>query len=128
MRYLLDTHVLLWWLDDPALLSAAARSEIGDGKNSIYVSEAVAWEIAIKKALGKLQAHDDLEAALTANCFTALPVTISHAVGVGTLPPHHRDPFDRLLVVQAMQEGLTLISRDSYVAAYGVPHVVAGCA
>ena len=125
MTYLLDTHVLLWWLDDPALLSDAARRAIGDGKNTIYVSAAVAWEIAIKQALGKLQAPDNLEEVMAANRFLPLPVTVAHALGVRTLPLHHRDPFDRMLLSQALQEGFTLISRDPHVARYGVPYVVA---
>ena len=112
MTLLLDTHVFLWWLDDPLLLSKAARKAISDGKNTVYVSAAVAWEIAIKRALGKLDAPDDLEAVMTANRFQPLPVTIPHALAVGSLPPHHRDPFDRLLIAQARHEGLKLVSRD----------------
>ncbi len=76
MTLLLDTPAFLWWLDDPQLLSKAARKAIGDGKNTVYVSAAVVWEIAIKKSLGKLDAPDDLEAAMTANRFLPLPVTI----------------------------------------------------
>jgi PIN domain nuclease of toxin-antitoxin system len=125
MTYLLDTPVFLWWVDDPQLLSETARKAISDGKNSIYVSAAVAWEIAIKKALGKLDAPDDLEAVMTANRFLSLPVTIPHALAVLTLPSHHRDPFDRLLIAQALHEDFTFISRDQHVASYGVPHIVA---
>lgn len=125
MTLLLDTHVLLWWLDDPQLLSEAARIAIEDGKNAVYVSAAVAWEIAIKKTLGKLKAPDDLEAIMAANRFHPLPVTISHALGVMALPNHHRDPFDRLLIAQAMLEGITFVSRDQHVENYGVPHIVA---
>jgi PIN domain nuclease of toxin-antitoxin system len=86
MTLLLDTHVLLWWLDDPQLLSEAARTAIGDGKNTVYISAAVAWEIAIKRALGKLDAPDDLEAAMAANHFLPLPVTIPHALAVQPCP------------------------------------------
>ena len=125
MTISLDTHVFLWWLDDPRLLSSAARKAIGDGKNTVYVSAAVVWEIAIKKALGKLDAPDDLEAAMTANRFLPLPVTIPHALAVLALPKHHRDPFDRLLIAQARQEGFKFVSRDPYVASYGVPQIVA---
>ena len=82
MTLLLDTHVFLWWLDDPRLLSKAARKAVGDGKNTVYVSAAVVWEIVIKKALGKLDAPDDLEAAMAANRFLPLPVTIPHALAV----------------------------------------------
>jgi PIN domain nuclease of toxin-antitoxin system len=125
MTLSLDTHTLLWWLEDPQLLSKAARKAIADGKNTVYVSATVAWEIAIKKALGKLDAPDDLEVALSANRFLPLPVTIPHALAVATLPLIHSDPFDRLLIAQARHEGFKLISRDSHVASYGIAHIVA---
>ena len=113
------------WLDDPSLLSQAARDAIGDGRNSVYVSAAVAWEIAIKRSLGKLEAPDDLEAALAANRFQPLPITIPHALAIAALPDHHRDPFDRLLIAQACHEGLTLVSRDQQVARYPVTLLIA---
>jgi PIN domain nuclease of toxin-antitoxin system len=125
MTLSLDTHTFLWWLDDPQLLSKAARKAIGDGKNTVYVSAAVIWEIVIKRALGKLDAPDDLEAAMAANRFLPLPVTITHALAVQSLPDHHRDPFDRLLIAQARHEGFKLVSRDPIVARYGVAHIVA---
>ena len=125
MTLSLDTHVFLWWLDDPQLLSKAARDAIGDGKNTVYVSAVVIWEIVIKRALGKLDAPDDLEAAMTANRFLPLPVTIPHVLAVRTLPDHHRDPFDRLLMAQARYEGFFFVSRDGSVSSYGVPHIVA---
>jgi PIN domain nuclease of toxin-antitoxin system len=101
MRLLLDTHVLLWWLMDPALLSDGARCTIEDGENIVYVSAAVAWEIAIKSALGKLRVGDLIE-ALDENQFLPLPITVTHALAIEKLPPHHRDPFYRMLVAQAM--------------------------
>ncbi|HEY2156865.1 MAG TPA: type II toxin-antitoxin system VapC family toxin [Isosphaeraceae bacterium] len=125
MTLSLDTHTFLWWLDDPQLLSRAARRAIRDGKNTVYVSAAVAWEIAIKRSLGKLDAPDDLEAAMEANRFLPLPVTVAHALAVGSLPDHHRDPFDRLLVAQARHEGFRLVSRDPQVARYDLPLIVA---
>src|SRR5512135_870359 len=125
MMLLLDTHVLLGWLDDPQLLSNAARSAIADGKNIVYISAAVAGEIAIKRSSGKLDAPDDLEAAMVANRFLPLPVTIPHALAVYELPNHHRDPFDRLLIAQARHEGLQLVSRDPYIPLYDVPLLVA---
>lgn len=125
MTFLLDTHVFLWWADDPSVLSESARAAIGDGKNTIYVSAAVAWEIVIKKAIGKLDTPDDLEEVMAANHFLPLPITFSHALRVLSLPNHHRDPFDRLLIAQALHEGFTFVSRDQHVADYGVPHVVA---
>ncbi len=125
MTLLLDTHALLWWLDDPALLSAAANNAIADGRNTVYVSAAAAWEIAIKQALGKLTAPDELEAVMAANRFHALPVTIAHALGINDLPPIHRDPFDRLMLSQAKIEGLTFVSRDVHVPHYGVAYLPA---
>lgn len=125
MTLLLDTHSFLWWLDDPQLLSKAARKAIADGKNTVYISAAVAWEISIKRSLGKLDAPEDLEAAMEANRFLPLPITVPHALAVAGLPPIHRDPFDRLLIAQAKHEGFKLVSRDSHVPAYGIPHIVA---
>jgi PIN domain nuclease of toxin-antitoxin system len=125
MMLLLDTHVLLWWLVDPKQLSRAARKAIQDGANPVYISAAVAWEIAIKKALGKLDAPDDLEDAMEANRFLSLPITIPHALAVRSLPHHHRDPFDRMLIAQALHEGLRLVTRDSEIAKYPVPQIVA---
>ena len=125
MTLSLDTQVFLWWLDDPQLLSKAARKAIGEGKNTVYVSAAVVWEIAIKRALGKLDAPDDLEAVMAANHFFPLDVTVPHALAVAALPRHHRDPFDRLLIAQARHEGFNFVSRDRHVALYGVPHIIA---
>ena len=125
MTLSLDTHVFLWWLDDPKLLSEAARKAIGDGKNTVYVSAAVVWEIVIKRALGKLDVPDDLGAAMAANRFLPLPILIPHALAVRSLPDHHRDPFDRLLIAQAMHEGFSFVSRDRHAAGYGVSHIAA---
>jgi PIN domain nuclease of toxin-antitoxin system len=80
---------------------------------------------AIKRSLGKLDAPDDLEAAMQANRFLPLPVTVPHALTVQTLPDQHRDPFDRLLIAQAQHEGFKLVSRDPHIPRYGVPHIVA---
>jgi PIN domain nuclease of toxin-antitoxin system len=125
MTLLLDTHVLLWWLDDPTQLSKQAWKAIRDGRNTVYVSAAAAWEIALKKAIGKLRAPDDLEAALDANGFLPLPITVPHALALRLLPEHHRDPFDRMLVAQALYEGFRLVSRDADIAKYPVPQIVA---
>jgi PIN domain nuclease of toxin-antitoxin system len=116
----LDTHVLLWWLADNATLSQITRTEISDGKNLVFVSAAAAWEMVIKSALGKLDIPSDLEAALTANRFQPLPITIPHALAVADLPHHHNDPFDRLLIAQAKVEGLTLVTRDEQIKKYDV--------
>lgn len=125
MRLLLDTHVVLWWLDDPMLLTDSARTVIANMDNDVFVSAAVAWEIAIKRGLGKLTAPSDLQSAIDACHFSALPITVSHASATESLPPHHRDPFDRLLVAQALIEDLTVVSRDPNIARYGVPVIVA---
>lgn len=125
MKLLLDTHVVLWWLDEPSQLSEAARVEITNTENTVLVSAVVAWEIGIKRELGKPTAPTDLEAAITAAGFDSLPITIAHALGVESLPTPHRDPFDRLLVAQAILEGCTLVSRDSQQRQYPVPFLMA---
>jgi PIN domain nuclease of toxin-antitoxin system len=125
MNLLLDTHVLLWWLDDPSQLSEAAVTAIRDDANVVYVSAATAWEIVIKKALGKLDAPDNLDEVLRECRFTALPITIAHALAVQSLPMHHRDPFDRILVAQACAEQMAIVTRDARVLEYAVPNIVA---
>jgi len=119
MRLLLDTHALLWWLADEGL-SARARDAIADPDNLVAVSSASAWEISIKKALGKLAAPDDLHEVLRAGGFTALPISVDHAMAAGRLARHHEDPFDRMLIAQALAEGLTVVTRDKRFDAYGV--------
>ncbi len=119
MRLLVDTHVLLWWLADRPLARAAYQA-IADPANSVFVSAATAWEISIKKALGKLHAPDDLPAQLESCGFSPLPISIEHALTAGSLSRHHDDPFDRMLVAQASVEDLTLVTRDERIAAYGV--------
>ena len=116
----LDTHVLLWWLADDARLSPTARAAISDGKNHVFVSAAAAWEMVIKSTLGKLDIPSNLEAALIANRFEPLPITIPHSLAVANLPHHHNDPFDRLLIAQAKVEGLTLVTGDEQIKKYDV--------
>lgn len=120
MRLLLDTHVLLWWLKDDDRLGVHVIAEIERSDNDVVVSSASAWEIAIKRALGKVKAPDDLAEQLVANNFTPLPITVEHAVAAGALPLHHRDPFDRMLVAQAQEEQLTVVTADPRFASYGV--------
>ena len=120
MNLLLDTHILLWWLADDPGLSEKQRSAIADPANVVYVSAASAWEIAIKKALGKLIAPNDLGAALIASELEQLPITGTHAEAVGDLPLHHRDPFDRMLIAQAGVEDLTVVTGDPIFAQYEV--------
>lgn len=125
MNLLLDTHALLWWLCDDPTLSADARKAIADPANIVYVSAASAWEISIKKALGKLDAPDGLDAAVSASGFQELPITMPHALAAGRLPMHHTDPFDRMLIAQATLENLTLITRDNRIAQYQAPTLTA---
>ena len=125
MKLLLDTHVLLWWLDEPTLLSAAARAAIQDPANSVAVSAAVVWEIAIKRGLGKLIAPPDLKAAIADCGFQLLPITAEHALRTEGLEWHHRDPFDRMLVAQALIENGVVVSRDPVLIQYGVPLITA---
>jgi PIN domain nuclease of toxin-antitoxin system len=120
VRLLLDTHALLWTLDDDSALRPDARRVIIVPGNDVFVSVASAWEIAIKGAKGRLKARDDLEAALDAQQFATLPITIAHTLRVRDLPHHHRDPFDRMLVAQAQLEGLTIVTRDERIRRYDV--------
>ena len=120
MKLLLDSHALLWWWQDDPALAAPARRAIAARSTEVWVSAATIWELAIKQALGKLEAPADLEAAVADEGFKGLPVTLGHAQQAARLPRHHADPFDRLLVAQATAQGLTLVSRDARLAAYGV--------
>lgn len=120
MRLLLDTHVLLWALSEPTRIAPAARRAIESRSNTVHVSAASAWEMEIKRALGKLRTPDDLDGELRATGFVELPVRVAHVSALRKLPKLHRDPFDRLLVAQAIAEGLTLVTRDEVVARYAV--------
>lgn len=118
MRLLLDTHIFLWWRDDSPQLPGAARAAILDRRNEVLVSAAVAWEIVIKRALGRLRFIGPVEEAIAAEGFTPLSITSAHTDEVAHLPLLHRDPFDRLLIAQAQVEGLTLVSADAMVEQY----------
>ena len=124
MRLLLDTHVFLWAAGEPEELSAPARAAIADAANEVYVSAAVAWEISIKSALGKLTVPAEPAAwfpvRLRSLGFGSLPILPEHALAVGTLPDHHRDPFDRIIIAQAQLEGLQLVTRDPQIQKYPV--------
>lgn len=125
MRLLLDTHALIWWLEDSPELATAARAAIADADNEVAVSAASAWELAIKEAAGKLRIPPNLNEAVAASGFTALPITIEHALKAGGLDLHHRDPFDRMLVAQALVESFTIVTRDPRFQPYGVPLLAA---
>jgi len=123
MRVLLDTHVLLWWLAADPLLPGRAETAIADADNDVIVSAATAWELAIKKAAGLVEAPDDLSETLAANDFQTLSIDVSHAVAAGALPAHHSDPFDRMLIAQARVEGLTFVTVDRRFSDYDVEQI-----
>ncbi len=124
MKLLLDTHLLLWAAGDPGRLSAVARALIGAPENELLFSAASLWEIAIKRRMGREDFRVDvrlLRRGLLYNGYGELPVGSEHAVALDGLPPLHKDPFDRLLVAQALVEGITLLTSDERVAQYPGP-------
>ena len=124
MKVLLDTHTFLWWIADSPRLSARAREVIRDSNNELFFSAASGWEIAIKAQLGRLQLPDNLEqfivGQLSLNTILVLPIQLRHALHVYTLPQHHRDPFDRMLVAQSQVENLPILTTDPQIAQYEV--------
>jgi PIN domain nuclease of toxin-antitoxin system len=116
---LLDAHAVLWWLADDPALDPVARSAIAEPTNDVLVSAASIWEIEIKRALGKLVAPVGLVETLVGAGFDVLPITGHDAERAGSLPTHHRDPFDRMLVAQADRVGAIVVSRDTAFLAYG---------
>lgn len=129
MLILLDTHLLLWAAYEPEKLSAEARNWIGDDANTLLFSAASLWEVAIKSSLARSDFTVNpriLRRGLMENGYRELPVTSAHAVAVSELPPIHQDPFDRILVAQARTEGLTLLTSDAKVVAYGEPVIDVG--
>ena len=120
MLLLLDTHVVVWWRTNDVALQGEARAGITSA-DRVFVSAASAWEVAIKVALGKLRIPGAFAEAVEASGFDELPITFRHAAHAGGLPPHHADPFDRMLIAQAIGEGLTVVTHDRAFAAYGVP-------
>lgn len=123
MRLLLDTHTALWWLADDERLGRTAAAHLADGSNVVLLSAVVVLEVAIKRSLGKLDTPEGFAAALLSAGALPLAVGIEHAAAVETLPWHHRDPFDRLLVAQADLEQAVIVSADAALAPYGVPVV-----
>lgn len=126
MQLLLDTHALLWWMGDMPQLGATARRHIMQPDNRAIVSAVSVWEIEIKRALGKLKAPGDIKAAIDASQFETMPITIDHSIAAARLPPHHQDPFDRMLIAQAKEENLTIVTKDQVFPAYNVPILEAG--
>ena len=130
MKLLLDTHCWLWWFANDPRLGQSARNLIGDGENVVYLSAASSWEIAIKTSLGKLTLPEPPEryvpSRLAAQGMQGLAIEHAHALKVASLPAHHSDPFDRLIVAQAQVEGLPVLTVDENIAAYEVDAMWAG--
>jgi PIN domain nuclease of toxin-antitoxin system len=124
VKLLLDTHAFLWWVTDDDRLSQNARKRIAEPRNEVFLSAVSAWEIVVKASLGRLSLVERPDRfvmrQLEANAFTPMPLQLSHAANVWTLPDHHKDPFDRLLVAQALVEGLSLVTGDRKVGRYPV--------
>jgi PIN domain nuclease of toxin-antitoxin system len=118
MKLILDTHILLWWLSNSSKLLPSELDLITNPDNLIFVSAAAAWEITVKRMIGKLDAPDDLPSVLAANDFIELPITIEHTQSLHQLPPLHNDPFDRIMIAQALSENLAFITRDSKILLY----------
>jgi PIN domain nuclease of toxin-antitoxin system len=125
MKLLLDTNIFIRMMTDETLLSPAARAAIADRNNEVWVSAICAWEIAIKLAIGKIRLLDPIEVFITEGMRKAkaveLPIRAAHGIRVASLPMHHNDPFDRLLVAQAQVESLLIVTADQKIAAYGFP-------
>ena len=119
-RLLLDTHAFVWWVTDVSKLAEGARAAIADPRNEVFVSAVTGWEVAVKRAKGRMTAPDNLSAMVDEKGFTHLPLTFHHAEQAGNLAMHHKDPFDRFLIAQAQAEGLVLVTRDARIPLYGV--------
>jgi PIN domain nuclease of toxin-antitoxin system len=120
VSYLLDSHVLLWWLGDSPRIRAELRGTLADPQVRVFVSAASVWEIGIKQALGKLRAPESIADLLQDEGFEELTITVRHAAAAACLPALHRDPFDRMLVAQAHLDRLTLVTHDEAIQAYDV--------
>ena len=120
MKLLLDTHVVLWWVRDDRRLGREARRAIATADYA-WVSAASGWEVATKVSKGQMRIWEPLPVTVATDGFTELPFTLRHAEDLQRLPPHHRDPFDRILVAQARVEGATLVTHDRAFGKYGVP-------
>jgi PIN domain nuclease of toxin-antitoxin system len=125
MDLLLDTHVFLCWNGTPAMLRSEVREAIRDPANSVYVSAASIWEIAIKRRLGRLEFTNPIIDAIVRNGFSPLPISPHHAEHAGSLPLLHTDPFDRMLIAQAQLDSLTLVTADARITSYAVAQLKA---
>ncbi len=125
MNYLLDTHVLVDLLIAPQRVGQAVRRVLRDSLNDVVVSAVSGWEIAIKTSVGKLNLPEDLDTELLRAGISLVDITLADGLRAGALPRHHSDPFDRMLVAQAQRRGMTLVTRDALLAAYGVPILAA---
>jgi PIN domain nuclease of toxin-antitoxin system len=127
VRLLLDTHAFLWWVADDRRLSRKARAAIASRESACFLSMASVWEMAIKVGLDRLELPSSVDRfvseQMAANAFEPLPIDLGHAGDVARLPFHHRDPFDRLLVAQALGEGLTIVSAEPVFGKYGVKRI-----
>ncbi|AFZ47776.1 PilT protein domain protein [Cyanobacterium stanieri PCC 7202] len=124
MKFLLDTHILLWWLANEPKLSSPIRAVISNPDNSIFVSAATVWEMSIKKSLGNLSVPNNLLEKLKDNNFIILDITAEHGLTVTDLPFYHKDPFDRMLIAQATIESLTIITLDTKFCIYDIPLLI----
>ena len=118
MNLLLDTHILLWWLADEPRLGQSIRESIVNPSTRVMISAVSVWEIGIKQALGKLKVPESILPVIQSEGFEELPITCQHAELAARLPNHHRDPFDRMLIAQAVLEGLTLVTNDKQIETY----------
>jgi PIN domain nuclease of toxin-antitoxin system len=120
VRLLLDSHTFLWWAEADLMLGTNARDAIADPANDAVISIAALWELVIKTSLGKLALPDDIETMVVAQGFSVLSISFAHLRRFAALPTHHKDPFDRMMIAQALAEGIPIITADRRFAAYGV--------
>ena len=124
MRALLDTHTFLWWITDDQRVSSRVRRILRNGSNEVFLSSVSGWEIIIKAQLGRLKLADDparfIQEQIRLNSFQSLPVEMKHALHLFSLPTHHKDPFDRMLIAQAQLEGLPILTADTQIGLYSV--------
>ena len=120
MRLLIDSHALMWWFEAAPALSTAARAAIADPTNEVLISTAALWELTIKSSSGKLALPADLETMVSSQGFAVLSIRFVHLRKFETLPRYHRDPFDRMMIAQALAEGIPIATNERAFAAYGV--------